>query len=204
VRSNEFFGIVKRYEDYIIRFNGKDFEDNDYANICKNNLDEPHPTIELLYKLNSLAVQESHWKWDKCECQPANPNDHSAFINFDHFDSDSKLTIKVGFRETSQDSDQTGEEIGLKLNVKLIENLEIDESLTCELADFSFDENKIKEYKTYNDGIPYKLIPDGLENLVYFKQGKTAYYYENLNITSYSISQNTQNSDILNTIKTEF
>lgn len=196
VRSDECFGIVKKDEAYIIRLNGNDYEDNDYAYICKNDLVPPLSNIELLYKDNGMPVQGSHWEWDKCECQAANPNDHTAFINFDHFEGDNKLTIKVRFRETSQDFDQTGDEIDLKLNVRLIENLEINESQTSQVAQYAFDENKIKEYNTYSNGIPYKVIIDGLQDNVIFDDNKSEDYYQNLNITSFS-TMDGQNSNII-------
>ncbi len=65
ITSEECFAITQFDENYIIRLDGIDYNDNDKAFICKDDLPVG---IEIRYKTSGDTVIGENWDWALCNC----------------------------------------------------------------------------------------------------------------------------------------
>lgn len=171
--SEECFGITKYDDEYIIRLNGVNYSDKEKAYICENDLSM---SVEILYKHNAQPVNGAEWDWSDCECNPADPVDHTATISIlpiDNFAGDNKLEISIRFEEQEDIGDNQDDEIGLVLYVVKLSSEAVSKFInisgTRENATYEYDENEYDSYPSHGLLYDFKVIPALRSDIIEFK-----------------------------------
>jgi Tfp pilus assembly protein PilZ len=136
------------------------YNHDDKAYICKEDL----PLVIVIYdKITNNPISASDVLWSG-KINGTYGTVAEGQVTLANFGTKKNVKFDASFTVNS-----TKHELG-KFEVNIVDKVDIDFEETHSAANYGFDENKIKNYPTYDSILSFKVIPQGSSDSIIFKQ----------------------------------